>query len=102
MAGNMIVYRCHRCGFILYVFARVGQDSYGAPTPSELISAYGGMCPRCGAPLRPPSIGDIVVKAGDDAKLETKLAIAELERQHPRLYKRLLDIMVPRKAIAHA
>ena len=98
----MIVYRCRSCGFILYVFARVGQDSYGAPTPSELISAYGGICPRCGAPLRPPTLNDIIVKTGEDARLETKLAMAELEKQHPRLYRRLLDIMAPRKATAHA
>ncbi len=50
------MYRCSRCGFPLYVFARVGQSSYGLPTPSEVIYMHGGRCPRCGKPLEKPSI----------------------------------------------
>ena len=57
-----IVYRCRYCGFILHVFKRVGQDSYGIPTPSELSARYGGFCPRCGNRLSKPTLKDIVVK----------------------------------------
>jgi len=46
-----VVYRCSNCGYILDIFLRVGQNSYGVPTPSELASRYGGVCPRCGKPL---------------------------------------------------
>lgn len=46
-----IVYRCGNCGYIFHVFLRVGQNSYGVPTPSELASMYGGVCPRCGKPI---------------------------------------------------
>ena len=48
-----VVYRCGRCGYILDVFVKVGQNSYGVPTPEEVLSRYGGVCPRCGARLRP-------------------------------------------------
>ena len=67
-----IVYRCKVCGFILHVFARVGQNSYGVPTPGELISQYGGMCPRCGHQLEPPTPSDIIVESdGPERLLET-------------------------------
>ena len=54
-----VVYRCSRCGFPLYVFARVGQSSYGLPTPSEVIYMHGGRCPRCGKELKRPTIRSI-------------------------------------------
>lgn len=57
-----VVYRCSNCGLILHVFVRVGQNSYGLPTPSELASMYGGRCPRCGKPLRAPRASEIVVE----------------------------------------
>ena len=57
-----VVYRCKHCGFILHVFVRVGQDTYGVPTPRELRSIYGGLCPRCGHRLEPPTLNDIIVK----------------------------------------
>jgi len=56
-----VVYRCRSCGFILHVYERVGQDRYGIPTPSRIAIRYGGRCPRCGAPLGTPSLGDILV-----------------------------------------
>ena len=57
----MIVYRCRVCGYVLYVVRRVGQDSYGVPTPSEVIRMYGGVCPRCGHRLGRPGPGDVTV-----------------------------------------
>jgi len=57
-----VIYRCRICGFILHVFKRVGQDSYGMPTPSELSARYGGFCPRCGNRLSKPTLKDIIVK----------------------------------------
>ncbi|RUM46541.1 MAG: hypothetical protein DSY37_05090 [Hyperthermus sp.] len=57
-----IVYRCKVCGFIIDVFPYVGYNSYGVPTPSELMSQHGGLCPRCGHRLTKPSLDDIIVK----------------------------------------
>ncbi|MET1128348.1 MAG: hypothetical protein ABWW70_03425 [Thermoproteota archaeon] len=57
-----VVYRCGVCGFILHIFVKVGQNSYGVPTPSEVISQFGGMCPRCGSELRRPGVRDVAIK----------------------------------------
>lgn len=46
-----VVFVCSNCGRILYVFKRAGQDYYGIPTPSELASRIGGVCPYCGKPI---------------------------------------------------
>ncbi len=46
-----VVYRCSKCGYVLYTFSRVGQDYYGIPSPSELLAKLGGVCPSCGKPL---------------------------------------------------
>ncbi len=54
-----VVYKCRNCGTILHVFYKVGQDYYGIPTPSEVISLFGGVCPRCGSKLRIPQLQDI-------------------------------------------
>lgn len=54
-----VVYRCKHCGTILHVFFKVGQDYYGIPTPSEVISLFGGVCPKCGTRLHVPSLQDI-------------------------------------------
>lgn len=83
-----IVYRCHRCGFILHVFVRVGQNSYGVPTPSELASQFGGICPRCGAPLGKPSLSDIIVKPNGAQELRRVL---EEARQIMRISFRSLE-----------
>ena len=75
-----VIYRCRVCGYVLYVFERVGQSSYGVPTPSELISMYGSACPRCGRPLEPPRLRDIVVVADRravEARIERLRAEAE-------------------------
>ncbi len=58
-----VVYRCSRCGYILFVFVRVGQNSYGVPTPSELANQYGGVCPMCGKQLNTkPTLRDIKIR----------------------------------------
>ena len=56
-----VIFRCSKCGKILYVFNRVGQDYFGIPTPSEVISLYGGVCPQCGSRLKIPSVNDIKI-----------------------------------------
>ncbi len=83
-----IVYRCKHCGFILHVFVRVGQNSYGVPTPSELMSQYGGICPRCGHPLEPPTMRDIILKPNGKEEL---LAVLEEARETMRIGFRRLE-----------
>ena len=68
-----IVYRCSRCGFPLYVFARVGQTTSGVRRPSDIIYMYGGRCPRCGKPLRPPSLNSILIDANVRRRVEELL-----------------------------
>jgi DNA-directed RNA polymerase subunit RPC12/RpoP len=57
-----IVYKCRNCGFTLHVFDHVGQDFYGVPSPSEIASWYGGVCPKCGHRLGVPSPDDITIR----------------------------------------
>ncbi len=57
-----IVYKCKNCGFVLHVFEHVGQDFYGVPSPSEIASWYGGVCPRCGHKLGVPTPNDITIR----------------------------------------
>jgi DNA-directed RNA polymerase subunit RPC12/RpoP len=77
-----IVFRCSRCGYILHVFVKVGQNSYGVPTPSELANQYGGVCPRCGKPLNTkPSLDDIKIYT-DRAKV---LEVLEEARRTMRI-----------------
>jgi len=56
-----VIYKCRRCGHVLFEFLRVGQDSYGLPTPSELIAKIGDSCPKCGSRLRVSGLDDIKV-----------------------------------------
>ncbi len=58
----VVIYRCKNCGFILHKFVRVGQDFYGLPTPTELITKYNGRCPNCGSKLKVPTLNDIILK----------------------------------------
>lgn len=67
-----MVYKCGGCNFVLHTFERVGQDFYGIPTPSEVLSWYGGLCPRCGRRLTKPGISDVVVM---DRRLAQKLRV---------------------------
>ncbi len=97
-----IVYRCSRCGFILHVFVKVGQNSYGVPTPSELANQYGGVCPRCGKPLNlKPSLDDIRIYPD-----KTKIAevLEEARRIGLRSVVRLVEeyIKVPLTARSEA
>lgn len=101
-----IVYRCKVCGFILHVFVRVGQNSYGVPTPSELMSQYGGICPRCGHQLEPPTIDDIIIKPNGKEEL---LAVLEEAKESMRIgFRRLepllhqLRLEVERRRVARA
>ena len=89
-----IVYRCSRCGFILHVFVKVGQNSYGVPTPSELANQYGGVCPRCGKPLNTkPSLDDIrvypdksrIVEVLEEARRIGLRSIARLIEEYVRV-----------------
>lgn len=56
-----VIYRCSSCNHVLYEFLKVGQDSYGLPTPSELIAKIGDHCPNCGKKLKTPTIENIKV-----------------------------------------
>lgn len=46
-----VVYRCIKCGSIIFAFLRAGQDYYGIPSPSELFVRIGSKCPNCGRDL---------------------------------------------------
>lgn len=46
-----VVYRCLKCGSVIYMFLRAGQDYYGIPSPSELFIRIGDKCPSCGRNL---------------------------------------------------
>ncbi len=87
-----VVYRCSRCGYILYVFVRVGQNSYGVPTPSELANQYGGVCPRCGKPLNTkPSYKDIVIEPDGVKKL---LEVLKEARKTMRIsFRRVISLI---------
>jgi len=77
-----IVYRCGSCGFILHVFVKVGQNSYGVPTPTEIAAWYGGICPYCGSPLHQPSLDDITIKPDGREEL---LRVLEEARETTRI-----------------
>jgi len=82
-----VVYRCRECGHVLYVFERVGLSSYGLPTPSEIASWFGGLCPRCGRRLGRPQPGDVDTVADRElVRMRVELLKRELEeRRRPRL-----------------
>ncbi len=75
-----VMYVCGSCGYPLSVFVKVGQNSYGVPTPDEVIAQYGGICLRCGSPLRRPRLDDIVIKV--DGKKEFARRIFEIQREY--------------------
>lgn len=73
-----VIYVCRGCDFPIYVYQRVGQDSFGIPTPGELRSRAGPRCPSCGRELGAPSVDDVVVlRRGEARKM--------LKRPSPRL-----------------
>ena len=57
-----VVYRCKRCGAVLYVLFSREPNTYGVLTPSEVMDRYGGLCPVCGHRLEKPSISDITIR----------------------------------------
>ena len=93
-----VVYRCSSCGFPLYVFVRVGQSTSGIPTPSQVIYMHGGVCPRCGKPLRPPSLRDIIV----DANVKERIEEIREELEKTGLYYTASLLSTPRRAAAEA
>jgi len=58
-----IIYKCKKCGFILFNFVDVTQTYQGAPTPFQIIERFRGRCPKCGHELNIPSIDDIEIKS---------------------------------------
>lgn len=59
-----IKYRCKECGETIYVHGKIGQNSFGIPTPGELIIRVGSRCPKCGHMFQKPDINDIIIKPG--------------------------------------
>ncbi|GEM_PF-663502 len=74
-----VMYVCGACNFPLSVFVKVGQNSYGVPTPDEVIAQYGGICLKCGFPLRRPGLNDVVIKV--DGKREFVRRIFEIQKE---------------------
>lgn len=65
-----VIYVCRGCDEPLYIFNRVGQDSFGLPTPSELKGRVSSRCPRCGREFNIPSINDvIIVRKGESRRI---------------------------------
>ncbi|HWQ16567.1 MAG TPA: hypothetical protein VNL13_01870 [Sulfolobales archaeon] len=65
-----VLYVCRGCDEVIYVFSRVGQDSFGLPTPSELRGRVSSKCPKCGRELGAPGINDvIIVRRGELRKI---------------------------------
>jgi len=56
-----VIYRCARCGAVLYTFRRAGQDYFGLPSPTELGMRL-GRCPRCGHVISRPRLTDITIR----------------------------------------
>ncbi len=57
-----VIFRCKKCGAVIYVFKRVGQDCFGLPTPTELSLKLGGRCPRCGRIIGVPALDDVRIE----------------------------------------
>jgi hypothetical protein len=55
-----IVFVCPRCGFKLYDYPGEGKY-HGIPSAAYVAETHGGVCPACGAPLRPRASHVIIV-----------------------------------------
>ena len=107
-----VVYRCSHCGRVLYVHWRVGQNSYGVPTPSEIIARNGGVCPYCGHRLGRPSIDDIEdVEDRALVKMHVEALRQELELEDrsvfvsarlPAEFVRNLDLLAERLGVSRS
>ncbi len=72
-----VIYVCRGCDEIIYTFNRVGQDSFGLPTPSELRGRVSARCPKCGRGLGAPGINDIIiVRRGESRKILKRVAVS--------------------------
>ena len=60
---------------------KVGQNSYGVPTPSEVANKYAGYCYYCGKPLNiKPGLDNILVYT-DNVKERLRNLIEETRRK---------------------
>lgn len=75
-----VIYRCSSCNYVLYEFLKVGQDSYGLPTPSELIAKIGDSCPNCGKKLRIPTVESVRISPYRPRKTPTQSVLT----YHPK------------------
>ena len=64
----VIMYVCRGCDTIIYQFSRVGQDSFGLPTPQELKGRVSSRCPRCGRELGVPGVNDVIILRRGEAR----------------------------------
>lgn len=72
-----VIYVCRGCDEVIYTFNRVGQDSFGLPTPSELRGRAYVRCPKCGRELGTPGINDIIiVRRGESRKILKRLPVS--------------------------
>ena len=97
-----IVYRCSRCGFPLYVYARVGQTTSGIRTPSEVAYMYGYRCPRCGKPLKRPDHRDVVIDTNVVERVRELIEQAERENVPIAYAYQHLVTFLERRAQSHA
>jgi len=68
-----VLYVCRGCDTVVYQFTRVGQDSFGLPTPRELMLRISSKCPKCGRELGIPGVNDIVILRKGEARRLLKI-----------------------------
>jgi len=56
-----IVFKCKRCGHVLYAVTGSKSDYLGVPSSAEVIGWHGGRCPKCGKKLELPKPEDVKV-----------------------------------------
>jgi len=71
-----VMYVCRGCDTVIYHFSRVGQDSFGLPTPQELKGRVSYRCPKCGRELGVPGVDDVIIlRRGEARKLLRRASI---------------------------
>jgi hypothetical protein len=91
------------CGFVLHILPYVGYTSYGAPTPTEIRTMYGLMCPRCGHVLEQPTVSDITIRPNGMRELVT--VIEEAKKNMRINFTKLeyaLENYLRKREVAHA